>query len=139
MTQIDQIIADALAGSPETHVAILAREVARLREPPAVVVPELTDRDLYDTWLKCDYGLEEEPIYHEGVRDGYKLAVSRARSIPADRVLGEGMVGVDREELIALETLEKLYRGTARPSREMNAMVLRLDALRANQGGVNHD
>lgn len=32
MTQIDQIIADALAGSPETHVAILAREVVRLRE-----------------------------------------------------------------------------------------------------------
>lgn len=32
MTRIDQIIADALAGSPETHVAILAREVARLRD-----------------------------------------------------------------------------------------------------------
>jgi len=33
---LDQIIADALAGSPETHVAILAREVVRLREAPAV-------------------------------------------------------------------------------------------------------
>ena len=32
MTQIDQIIADALAGIPETDVAILAREVVRLRE-----------------------------------------------------------------------------------------------------------
>lgn len=32
MTQIDQIIADALAGLPETNVAILAREVVRLRE-----------------------------------------------------------------------------------------------------------
>ena len=31
MTQIDQIIADALAGLPETDVAILAREVVRLR------------------------------------------------------------------------------------------------------------
>ncbi|HNY31746.1 MAG TPA: hypothetical protein PKO15_12730 [Fibrobacteria bacterium] len=31
MTHIDQIIADALAGSPETDVAILAREVVRLR------------------------------------------------------------------------------------------------------------
>ena len=41
MTRIDQIIADALAGSPETHVAMLAREVVRLREAPAVVVPEL--------------------------------------------------------------------------------------------------
>ena len=96
MTRIDQIIADALAGSPETHVAILAREVVRLREARAVVVPELTDRDLYDTWLKCDYGLEEEPIYHEGVRDGYKLAVSRARSVPADRALADGMVGWTR-------------------------------------------
>ena len=41
MTQIDQIIADALAGSPETHAAILAREVVRLREAHAVVVPQL--------------------------------------------------------------------------------------------------
>ena len=36
MPYIDQIITDALAGSPETHVAILAREVVRLREALAV-------------------------------------------------------------------------------------------------------
>ena len=40
MTHIDQIIADALAGLPETDVATLAREVVRLREASAVVVPE---------------------------------------------------------------------------------------------------
>lgn len=32
MSALDQIIADALAGLPETDVAILAREVVRLRE-----------------------------------------------------------------------------------------------------------
>ena len=41
MNALDQIIADAIAGSPEAHVAILAREVVRLREARAVVVPEL--------------------------------------------------------------------------------------------------
>ncbi len=74
----------------------------------AVVVPELTDRDLYDAWLKCDYGLEEESIYHEGVRDGHNLALSRIQSIPADRVLADGMVGVDREEVGALRSFYEI-------------------------------
>ncbi len=45
MNALDQIIADALAGSQETHVAMLAREVVRLREARAVVAPESKDTE----------------------------------------------------------------------------------------------
>ena len=70
--RIDQIIADALAGSPETHVAILAREVVRLREAPAVVAPELTDDDLNRYSMDCDE--------RDALEFGYKLAASRFAS-----------------------------------------------------------
>ena len=72
MTRIDQIISDALAGSPETHVAILAREVVRLREAPAVVAPELTDDDLNRYSMDCDE--------RDALEFGYKLAASRFES-----------------------------------------------------------
>ena len=103
MTQIDQIIADALAGSPETHVAILAREVVKLREAPAVVVPEPTP----DEWS----GIAENARSADMV-DFLAGAVAyglwlrgKVRAIPADRVLGEGMVAVDRARLAALESI----------------------------------
>ena len=72
MNALDQIIADALAGSPETHVAILAREVARLRGAPAVVAPELTDDDLNRYSMDCDE--------RDALEFGYKLAASRFAS-----------------------------------------------------------
>ena len=72
MNAIDQIITDALAGSPETHVAILAREVVRLREAPAVVAPELTDDDLNRYSMDCDE--------RDALEFGYKLAASRFAS-----------------------------------------------------------
>ena len=46
MTRLDEIIANALAGIPETDVAILAREVVRLRGERVVVVQEPTS----DEW-----------------------------------------------------------------------------------------
>ena len=45
MTRIDEIIANALAGIPETDAAILAREVVRLRGATSVVVPEYPEND----------------------------------------------------------------------------------------------
>ena len=42
----DQIIADAPRDRRKRFVAIPAREVVRLREAPAVVLPELTSEDL---------------------------------------------------------------------------------------------
>ena len=93
MTRIDQIIADALAGSPETHVALLAREVVRLRGAPAVVVPELTkleadslEQAAIDQSIQAYGGWDWARL----IMFGYNLATSRARAIPADRVLGDG-------------------------------------------------
>ncbi|MHB8762418.1 MAG: hypothetical protein ACYC6J_08600 [Coriobacteriia bacterium] len=85
MNALDQIIADALAGSPETHVAMLAREVVRLRGAWVVVVPELTE-DALD--IACGAALD--PMYGPDAiiygmrlarREGYKKAWSDLRSI----------------------------------------------------------
>lgn len=193
MTQIDQIIADALAGSPETLVAILAREVVRLREAPAVVLPELTSEDLNGYSMDCDerdavefgYNLaasriipagrvtippltggeiearllrlfpgisEDDPLRESCFKDSrwaYNLAVSRARAIPADRALGDGMVQVDQKELMALESLfgaagraiHAASSGRGATLVEINeewAGVCAAKVLRANQGGADH-
>ena len=63
-----------------------------------------------------------------------------ARAIPADRVLGEGMVAVPREELHQLRGLESCARAVMAydgllGTEERNRLK-RLDALRANQGGA---
>ena len=190
MTRIDQIIADALAGSPETHVAMLAREVVRLREAPAVVAPELTDDDLNRYSMDCDerdaleFGyklaasrfasagrtvippltddeieeryrsltngtdeLEREWCYKD-CRWAYSLAVYRVRVAVAGNMLGIGMVAVDAARLAALESIaakiEALALGldgcawTPLHYREFARGELRA-ALRANQGGIDHD
>lgn len=91
MTQIDQIIADALAGLPETDVAILAREVVRLRDARTVVVPEPTRKQWIAEVL--------DPAASEGapfatIRYATQWFRKNARAIPADRVLGETEVKV---------------------------------------------
>ena len=96
MTRLDEIIANALAGIPETDAAILAREVVRLREAQAVVLP---------AWDASAFALAcvKEGAYAEGdlrnaiknAEMGYNFAVSRARAIPADRVLGDGEVKME--------------------------------------------
>lgn len=112
--------------------------VAEAVETHRVVVPELTE-------FMREFMIEDGElppicgVLHQWLRCRALQAIrEHSRAIPADRVLGDGMVAVRREELIALETLEKLYRGTARPSREMNSMLRRLDAIRDNSGGLNH-
>ena len=130
MTRIDQIIADALAGSPETHVAILAREVVRLREVGAVVVPELTDEDYFCLVQRvtCPRGTESA---------GQLLTVfirERARAIPADRVLEEGMIQVDPRLLMLLD--KALESCGYAPVHVLRQAIQH--ALRANQGGTDH-
>lgn len=146
MTQIDQIIADALAGSPETHVAILAREVLRLREAPAVVVPELTKAEAdsleqiaIDQSIQAYGGWDWARL----IMFGYSLAASRSRAIPADRVLGEGMVAVDLAELEALREFHDAYTEDGECDldeflQKMNSISGKIAAIRASQGGVNH-
>lgn len=105
MTHLDQMIADALAQSPDTVVHQLASEVVRLRAEIAdlkrggVVVPELTE-------------LSEEPVVVEDFADngahsqwrlvdrstGETLWEEATRTIPADRVLGEWEGKISRED-----------------------------------------
>lgn len=58
MTRLEEIIANALAGIPETDAAILAREVVRLRGERAVVVPELTGEILEGMTSFDDYAAQ---------------------------------------------------------------------------------
>ena len=67
MTHIDQIIADALAGSPETHVAILAREVLRLRRC-------INGIDVSDLEIVAQWGNKYDPPQH------YFQALSRVQN-----------------------------------------------------------
>jgi hypothetical protein len=134
MTQIDQIIADALAGSPETHVAILAREVVRLRESPAVVVPEIMLSDISNECgaMLCD----DREAFRRGALWAQKFITSRLRPIPADRVLGEGMVALRR-------FAERCAQRDHQPDEHIGSAKCVAceaeDALRANHGGADHD
>ena len=153
MTQIDQIIADALAGLPETLVAILAREVVRLREAPAVVVPEYPENDFAIRESIRSAG--GDPDFDQCVhRAGWFDLSSRVHAIPADRVLGEGERKVDSrrfERMLADESERPYLLELERYVRTMASLqnwqkdtlnfgpLKRLDALRANQGGADHD
>ena len=130
MTRLDEIIANALAGIHETDAAILAREVVRLREARAVVVPAW---DVNAFALAC----VKEGAYAEGdlrnaiknAEMGYNFAVSRAYTIPADRVLGEGMVGMDRKKIKSAVSFLEEY------ALRVPGISAVIAALRANQGG----
>lgn len=145
MNALDQIIADALAGSPETHVAMLAREVVRLREARAVVVPEYPQVLVWQS-----VGHTER---HAGILEGVKWARDHASAISPDRVLGEGMAAASQAYIDALENAANQFCGACRekPTCSLGIMAIgkgcgawkldaqRINALRANQGGANHD
>lgn len=141
MTQIDQIIADALAGLPETDVAILAREVVRLREAPAVVVPEWDEEAFASAHATPPNPSFEYSAAMRAAKAGYKFLASRLRTIPADRGLGDGMVGVDRGDCaLAVEwrhAVQDLNPGYLE-AKDHEACE-RFNALRTNQGGADHD
>ena len=142
MTQIDQIIADALAGSPETHVAILAREVVRLRgEAPAVAVPEWDEGAFFFAHATPPNPSIEYSAAMRAAKAGYAFAISRARAIPADRVLGEGMVQVSERELACMRAELEYRRAESdeAPDSVLDPLWDAFDALRANQGGADHD
>ena len=107
MTRLDEIIANALAGIPETDAAILAREVVRLRGATSVVVPELTNsekckatREWFMQPEQRDYNKNDPVVnlaFMAGMDEGYSIAISRVRAIPADRVLGDGQERIHAE------------------------------------------
>ena len=150
MTRIDQITADILAGSPETHIAILAREVVRLREARAVVAQDddRPSREFLENYVEgFDPGERSAALF--GWREGRRHLRENSRAIPSDRVLGKGMVGVDRKALERLRRIETCARDFQERQRNLtisqdsygffqadNALE---SALRANQGGADHD
>ena len=114
---------------------------------PAAVVPELTDEDIRREWAALHTGIDGDPdesalsAFEEGVKQGYSLAASRARAIPADRVLGEGMVAVDLAELEALREFHDTYTEDGEYDldeflQKMNSVSGKITALRASQGGA---
>lgn len=94
MTRLDEIIANALAGIPETDVAILAREVVRLRGEQAVVVPEIPmGTALQRLGLRLtqildghEFAVLEHEFLNPAIKEMQKL------SVLSDRGLGEGVV-----------------------------------------------
>ena len=149
MTRLDEIIANALAGIPETDAAILAREVVRLRGATSVVVPEPTmfdvNREYFERFATVFTSQHAREAHKTGFLAGVDWFREHSRAIPADRVLGEGMVQVDRRIIEKFtsgcgEWMPGLGRcGDQYPGgkRQLCAKCMPLrDALRANQGGA---
>ena len=108
-------------------------------EAAAVVVPEMTEEDYFRLVqsITCPRGTESVgQLLTEFIRE-------HSSAIPADRVLGEGMVAVDSLLYAALINLEKavvrewgLCCTGDRLWNGQKAIADRRDALRANQGGA---
>ncbi len=164
MTHLDNLVADALAQSPDTVVHQLASEVVRLRgaitdalrplyegghiyakpleevirgsadlKRGGVVVPDITDEDFESVSVL----MQENGIgCHDSENDSFRRIVastwayaqgafvdlSRLRTIPADRVLGEGEARIGMNELRMLRD----FAGRRMSEREHD----RLEAVR---------
>ena len=112
-------------------------------EAPALVVPEPTGRDLQEmaAEMRVDGDLVDFLAGASKVVLWYR---SKIRAIPADRVLGDGMVAVDRAELEALQELLAQARCAAHAVEDNGecdmtgicSAVFACDSIRANQGGA---
>ena len=76
-------------------------------EERGVVVPELTEEDLVRAGRP--YCINDREPFERGARWAAAFIRERARAIPADRVLGEGMVQVSGRELACMRA-ELEYR-----------------------------
>jgi len=123
---------------------LLGKYVDADGKAPGVVVPEPTGRDLQE--MAAEMRIDGDLVdFLAGASKVVLWYRSKIRAIPADRVLGEGMVQVDAARLAALESIsakiESLALGpdgrawTPLHYREFARGELRA-ALRANQGGA---
>ena len=136
MTRLDEIIANALAGIPETDAAILAREVVRLREARAVVVPEYPENDFAIRESIRNAG--GDPDFDQCIhRAGWFDLSSRLRAIPADRVLGEGMAQISERELACMRAELEYRRAQSdeAPDSVLDPLWDAFDALRSGEAG----
>ena len=98
------------------EMAALKARIAELEGKAVAVVPELTENDMREEmrlWVVQPIEVRGpawpgHPQYATGFAKGYRLAASRLKSIPADRVLGEGQVTVNREALLELRALARV-------------------------------
>lgn len=99
-----------------------------------VTIPPLTGGEIEARLLRLFPGIsEDDPLRESCFKDSrwaYNLAVSRACAISADRVLGEGMVGMDRKKIESAASFLEEYASRV-PG--ISAVIA---ALRANQGGA---
>lgn len=102
-----------------SHIARLESRVGGLEAQAAaqaggVVVPGLTDESIRYEWCRLHLGIEGDPdesaysAFEEGARQGYSLAASRARALPASRVLRDGEARIGAEELAVLREVVRL-------------------------------
>ena len=143
MTKERRAELEALADK-DPHMRLLREllnEIAEL-EARAVMVPDLTEDDAHRELLRVSPGRTYSAEQADSFRDGYDFA--RTRAIPADRVLGDGMVAVDRAELEALQELLAQARCAAHAVEDNGecdmtgicSAVFACDSIRANQGGA---
>ena len=141
MTRLDEIIANALAGIPETDAAILAREVVRLRGATSVVVPEPTmfdvNREYFERFATVFTSQHAREAHKTGFLAGVDWFREHSRAISSDRVLGEGERKICSEEWMYLRSLERYARKHGPES--IQDVIGCLDHLRANQGEADHD
>ena len=120
--------------SVEPCRACLRQRIAQLeaQRGGAVVAPELKDSD--SVWQDAAFLGKE---YSAGLRDGFDLAVSRIQPIPADRVLTDGMVGVDRGTILgAIEMLDLFCREYMGVEDVRRMAKERVDHLRGKIGAL---
>ena len=138
MTQIDQIIADALAGSPETHVAILAREVVRLRGEVAVPALPVFVRER----IRAEWGEGEASAVERGWsmarlhQNGKLILEAPSSSVLVDAKELDALLHLACVSQIAINDASDDERGDNFAN--IGAALRNLNLLRANQGGADH-
>ena len=142
----------------QKYTSIETEELERLRsriaelEARRVVVPELTDDEIeerFQSTVNPDIdGVDQDKREwcYKDCRWAYNLATSRTSAIPADRVLGEEMVAVEKTSITDLVDAFEILKREEKPGYHdcvdngvgICAWCLfeeRFDAIRANQGG----
>ncbi len=122
---------DRADGLRERLDELSAEEFARAQRGGAVVVPEPTVKQWIKEVLDAAYN---DPEPHATMRAAAKWFRENAKAIPADRVLADGMVGMDRE---AIKTAIGLVRClVVGPGSGQDALSAMESALRSAKGEV---
>ena len=135
-TAAERVIADGSRGPTPGYTGEGSAWVPPV-EAPAVVVPEPTS----DEWRAiAENARSSDMVDFLAGAAAYSLWLRRrARTIPANRALGDGMVAVDQEEWEAVQAFAVAWFA-GRPDGEVHdassAWFARRQALRANQGGA---